>query len=58
MDKEKICKIVNSMLSQYIENKLPPEQYRFVHRHLDKCPNCKKRYETRSRKDFKIRNLG
>lgn len=45
MDKEKICKIINSMLSQYIENKLPPEQYQFVHKHLDKCPACKKRYE-------------
>lgn len=43
MDKDKICKIVNSMLSHYIENKLPPEQYQFVKKHLDECSSCKKR---------------
>ncbi len=41
-----VCKKVESMLSAYIENKLPWNEVNFVKMHLKKCPACYEKYIT------------
>ena len=45
MENEKICKIVQDLLPNYIENLTSEETNIFIEEHLNTCSNCKNIYE-------------
>lgn len=43
MKKELTCNQVSALINFYLENKLNPKLKEYVDKHLEKCPNCKKK---------------
>ena len=46
MKKELTCNQVSALINFYLENKLNPKLKEYVDKHLEKCPNCKKKRAT------------
>lgn len=44
MNNETVCKKVSSMLSQYLDNRVTPQEQIFIEEHLKACPLCRKKY--------------
>ena len=44
MTEDITCKKVSALLSQYIDNKVTPQERAFIEEHIAMCPDCYKKF--------------
>ncbi len=44
MTEDRTCKKVSALLSQYIDNKVTPQERAFIEEHIAMCPECYKKF--------------